>query len=120
MKSQVAALMIGLLALSTSSSAHRYNDPSNVTAAYDAPDFHGRITDSPHRLCRSHRKVTLRRSGEGQLVGKDFTNNRGRWRIERPDANGNYYAEITGIRKGSPPHQHFCRGAISKVVRVDP
>jgi hypothetical protein len=72
--------------------------------------FRGRVTSS-RRSCRVNRRVIVKkvRPGRDRTVGSDRTNNRGRWRLRRPNANGRFYAQVN--------RNAACRGDRSRTIR---
>lgn len=72
--------------------------------------FKGQVI-SEATLCKRDRKVLLKkkRPGPNPTVGKDRTNNRGNWRINKQNPNGKYYAKINRNKN--------CKGDRSPTVR---
>jgi len=79
--------------------------PSRVTISEKAPAFHGRVKSNAHP-CVQRRKVKLflaKRHAPDKFLGRDHTNNHGRWQVEvNPLKSGAYYAKVSR-RSEAPP-----------------
>jgi hypothetical protein len=76
--------------------------------------FRGRVR-SPRNACERRRSVVLKkvRPGPDRTVGRDRTNRRGVWRINKPNARGRFYARVQRQEK----RRVICLGDRSKIVR---
>lgn len=95
---------------------------SSVTISEKAPAFHGRVK-SDARPCVQHRKVELfraKRHAADKFLGRDHTNNHGRWQVDvSPLRSGGYYAKVTRRSEGTAGTIHICRSDRSRFVPVD-
>jgi hypothetical protein len=94
---------------------------SKVTISTNAPAFHGQVK-SDNAACERQRKVKLfrKRSGPDKLLGKDKTNNHGKWKIVvDPLKSGAYYAKLVRREEGTAGTIFVCRGDRSKTVVID-
>jgi hypothetical protein len=94
---------------------------SRVTISTNAPAFHGQVK-SKNFACERQRKVKLfkQRSGPDKLLGKDKSNNHGKWKIVvDPLKSGAYYAKLKRREEGTAGTIFVCRGDRSKTVVVD-
>jgi hypothetical protein len=68
-------------------------------------------------ICQKARRVDLFKiaPGKDQNLGHALTNNKGKYRIPYPDANGRFYAKA---RKFTPERNTTCKGATSKTISV--
>ena len=68
-------------------------------------------------ICQRARRVDLFEvaPGKDQNRGHALTNNKGRYRIPLPQANGRFY---TKARKSTPERNTTCKGATSKTISV--
>jgi hypothetical protein len=90
----------------------RYNDNRGV--------FKGRVDSTSE--CEGDRRVVLFRvrPGEDKRVGSDTTSARGRWRIEKDNANGTFYVKVRRAALagyGTTPGDR-CAGDRSPRIRV--
>jgi hypothetical protein len=99
---------------------HAFTAPSQVTMNYSGNAFRGEVV-SQRTSCKRNRQVKLfkQKNGPDQLIATDTTNNNGNWRINRPQANGNFYAKIERRVQASYAHHHECGGDTSNVKHVD-
>jgi hypothetical protein len=76
--------------------------------------FRGKVR-SPRNACERRRTVVLKkkRPGRDKTVGRDRTNRRGVWRINKPNARGRFYARV----KRQEKRNVICLGDRSKTVR---
>jgi hypothetical protein len=76
--------------------------------------FRGRV-NSVRNPCERRRRVVLKkvRPGPDRTVGRDRTNAQGRWRINKPNAKGRFYARA--VKKETATI--ICRPARSRTVR---
>ncbi len=125
MRSRLAVLLVGCLGLAFpgTGSAHEYVSPTETTIKYAEAKgrFHGRV-DSVRSACEEDRKVKLRkrtRSG-WKFVGRTRTNQRGRWSIDKANANGVFSAVVPRRVNNPPGHIHDCERGTSGTVTVDP
>jgi hypothetical protein len=94
---------------------------SKVTISSKPPAFHGHVK-SDKSACEKQRKVKLfkQRQGSDKLLGKDKSNNRGKWEVEvDPLKSGAYYAKVVRRKEGTAGTIFVCRGDTSKTVVVD-
>jgi hypothetical protein len=94
---------------------------SKVTISNNAPAFHGRVKSS-NSACEQQRKVKLfkKRSGADKLLGKDKTNNHGKWEIVvQPLKSGAYYAKVVRREEGTAGTIFVCRGDRSRTIPID-
>jgi hypothetical protein len=86
---------------------------STVTLATTNP-FHGHVS-SPNHACEVHRvvKVYDQQPGPDGLFGKTKTNRRGKWSIDAPNVNGNFYAKVTRREEGAAGTTYVCRRDVS-------
>lgn len=68
-------------------------------------------------ICEKARRIDLFEvaPGKDQNLGHALTNNKGKYRIPFPKANGRYY---TKARKSTPERNTTCKGATSKTISV--
>jgi hypothetical protein len=68
-------------------------------------------------ICQKARRIDLFEvaPGKDQNRGHSLTNNKGRYRIPFPDADGRFY---TKARKSTPERNTTCKGATSKTISV--
>src|SRR5436309_10114909 len=71
---------------------------SRVTVSRYEPFIHGKVVSREHR-CEVRRKVRLLRAHNhrpvpDELVGRDRTNRKGRWRVHGGLTHGRYYARV--------------------------
>lgn len=68
-------------------------------------------------ICQRARRIDLFEvaPGKDQNRGHSLTNNKGRYRIPFPDADGRFY---TKARKSTPERNTTCKGATSKTISV--
>ncbi len=96
--------------------------PSRVTISEKAPAFHGRVKSNAHP-CVQQRKVKLfraKRHGPDKLLGRDHTNNHGRWQVDvNPLKSGAYYAKVSRRSDGTAGTIHICVKDRSRIVPVD-
>ena len=96
--------------------------PSRVTISEKAPAFHGRVKSNAHP-CVEQRKVKLFRAkshGPDTLLGRDHTNNHGRWQVDvNPLKSGAYYAKVSRRSDGTAGTIHICVKDRSRIVPVD-
>jgi hypothetical protein len=76
--------------------------------------FRGKVR-SPRNACERRRTVVLKkvRPGRDRTVGRDRTNLRGVWRINKPNATGRFYARVQRQEK----RRVICLADRSKIVR---
>jgi hypothetical protein len=94
---------------------------SKVTISSNAPAFHGQVK-SDKFACERQRKVKLfrQRFGPDKLLGKDKSNNHGKWKIVvDPLKSGAYYAKLVRREEGTAGTIFVCRGDRSKTVVID-
>jgi hypothetical protein len=117
-----AALLVALLVVAVPALATRtVKINSRVTISSNAPAFHGQVK-SNNFACERQRKVKLfkQRSGPDKLLGKDKSNNHGKWKIVvDPLKSGAYYAKLKRREEGTAGTIFVCRGDRSKTVVVD-
>lgn len=93
---------------------------SVVTARFlTQPDrFVGRVSSAPK--CERNRQIVLKRvkTGRDAVVGRDTTNDAGRWKVFEPNARGRYYAKVTRRVFTRDGLEVRCRGDRSRTVRV--
>lgn len=91
---------------------------ANLTIKYPDPAFKGVVKTAAK--CRGDRQVVLRRirKGPDQVVGRDTTSPRGRWKIVEADADGRYYARVLKRSFTQGDTQVICRGDRSPNLRV--
>ena len=96
--------------------------PSRVTISEKAPAFHGRVKSNAHP-CVQQRKVKVFRAkshGPDKLLGRDHTNNHGRWQVGvNPLKSGAYYAKVSRRSEGTAGTIHICVKDRSRIVPVD-
>ena len=96
--------------------------PSRVTISEKAPAFHGRVKSNAHP-CVQRRKVKLflaKRHAPDKFLGRDHTNNHGRWQVEvNPLKSGAYYAKVSRRSEGTAGTIHVCVKDRSRIVPVD-
>jgi len=116
----VAVALAGLAATATGTRVVKIN--SKVTIQSRSLVFHGKVR-SPNAGCRGGRKVKLKRvvsGGRDQVVGKDTTDNRGRWRITPQGSAGislaHFYARVRRQSQGAAGTIFVCRADRSRVV----
>jgi len=82
---------------------------STVTLATTNP-FHGHVS-SPNHACEVQRvvKVYDQQPGPDGLFDKAKTNRRGKWSVEAPNVNGNFYAKVTRREEGAAGTTYICR-----------
>ena len=95
---------------------------SKVTIQSRSLVFHGKVT-SPNSGCREGRKVKLKRvvsGGRDQVVGRDTSDSRGRWRITPQGSAGislaHFYARVRRSSQGAAGTIFVCRGDRSRTV----
>ncbi len=111
------AVLIGLAVLLllaifvVGANAHTADFNSRVSLRYTDGEFVGDI-DSSRASCVRGRFVRLVKvkGDELDVVAVDATNNNGRFRINRPNANGRFFVRVTREVNGGYSHVHTCRG----------
>jgi hypothetical protein len=95
---------------------------SRVTISEKAPAFHGRVKSDAHP-CEQQRKVKLfraKRHAPDKFLGRDHTNNHGRWQVDvNPLKSGAYYAKVARRSEGTAGTIHVCKRDSSRIVPVD-
>ena len=91
---------------------------STISIDYDNNSFSGRVASA--NKCKPSRQVVVRkvRKGADPVVGRDTTNNKGKWSARVDDAKGRYYAKVAKriFTQGSTRVE--CGGAKSKTIKV--
>jgi hypothetical protein len=85
---------------------------SKITIAYKRNRFSGKVTSDNNR-CAKGRSVKVKKVNAG-TVGRTVTNQKGKWKVPEPDANGRYFA-VTSKRKAG---KIVCKAARSRKIRV--
>jgi hypothetical protein len=118
--SLVAIAIVGLASTATGTGVVKIN--SKVTIQSRSLVFHGKVR-SPNPGCRGSRKVKLKRvvsGGPDQVVGRDTSDNRGRWRITPQGSAGislaHFYARVRRSSEGTAGTIFVCRGDRSRTV----
>jgi hypothetical protein len=112
----LAVLALAALAalLPVVSAAAASGSPTKIVVSLKFPAFHGKLT-SPRQGCLGSRKVKLyrKKSGPAKLLGKDTSEDNGKWSIPigKRLTSGSYYATVAARGK--------CGAAKSKVSTVD-
>ncbi len=117
----LAAIAIAVLAApATGTRVVKIN--SKVTIQSRSLVFHGKVRSS-NSGCREGRKVKLKRvisGGPDQVVGKDTSDSRGRWRITPQGSAGislaHFYARVRRQSQGAAGTIFVCRGDRSRTV----
>lgn len=114
----IAVACAALLAL-TASAAARGTFNSKIKVYNSFPAFHGKVNSDGPEFCLSHRKVKMykQRRGPDRLLGKDRTNDRGRWRVRFEPPSGAYYARVKKLSSASIGIT--CRRDKSNVIVID-
>jgi hypothetical protein len=113
----LAATLVAVPALAT----QRVKIDSKVTISSHRPAFHGHVR-SDNDACESGRRVKLfkQRPGANKLLGKDRTNEHGRWVVRvQPLKSGAYRAKVVRRAEGTAGTIFICRGDRSQTVVVD-
>jgi hypothetical protein len=123
-----AALLVALAAIAsaglvaTAAGTRVVKINSKVSIQSRSLVFHGKVR-SPNSGCRDGRKVKLKRvisGGPDQVVGRDTTDARGRWRITPQGSAGislaHFYARVRRQSQGAAGTIFVCRGDRSRVV----
>ena len=107
------AVAIAALAASPAMGGNVKRFDSTVTLAKTNP-FHGHVS-SPKHACEVLRvvKVFREQPGPDGRFGKTATNNEGRWSIDAPNVNGNFYAKVTRREDHAAGTTYLCRPDIS-------
>ncbi len=120
----LAALVVVAIAglASTAAGTRVVKINSKVTIQSRSLVFHGKVRSS-NSGCRGGRKVKLKRvfsGGPDQVVGRDTTDARGRWRITPQGSAGislaHFYARVRRQSQGAAGTIFVCRGDRSRVV----
>jgi hypothetical protein len=94
---------------------------SRVTISERPPNFHGHVR-SDNDACESKRRVKLfrERRGPDKLLGRDRSNDAGRW-VEEVDPlkSGAYYARVVRREEGTAGTIFVCKGDRSETVVID-
>lgn len=100
-------------------SAHRYRASSRVSLDYSDSAFKGKVR-SGRPKCEKNRKVKIKkmRPGRDRVVGRDRTNDRGKFRVRERNAKGRYYAKVSRRSRGRYGHTHICKKDASRPIRV--
>jgi len=116
----IALAIAGLASTAAGTRVVKIN--SKVTIQSRSLVFHGKVR-SPNSGCRGGRKVKLKRvvsGGPDQVVGRDTSDARGRWRITPQGSAGislaHFYARVRRQSEGAAGTLFVCRGARSRVV----
>lgn len=115
------ALAVLMLQMSFVGRAHEFTADSEVTIrwAQGVTAFKGQVI-SARASCEQDRRVLLYkvRPGADSLIGTDRTNDEGRWRIDRANPHGSFYAKIFRREVQGYGHFHVCRGDKSQTIQV--
>jgi hypothetical protein len=114
------ALLAGVLVVALSVSAvARITYDSHIKLYNSFPAFHGKVNSNGPEFCLSHRKVKMykQRSGPDRFLGKDRTNDRGRWRVRFDPGSGAYYAKVK--KRSSASIGITCRRDKSNTIVID-
>jgi hypothetical protein len=118
----LAALALGCVGLAVPASAGNVvRIDSKVTIAESPPAFHGRVI-SDNEACEQGRTVKLlqKRPGQDDSLGRDTTNNNGKWQVVvEPLSSGAYYAKVRRREEGAAGTTFVCRRDLSRTVVVD-
>jgi hypothetical protein len=100
-------------------SAHNASFDSSVSIDYDRPNFEGRVSSERDR-CERGRTVQVfkKREGPDRLIGTDETNDNGFYSVNKPGAQGRFYAVVAREVFGGYGHTHVCEGDTSVTIRV--
>ncbi|MGZ8665805.1 MAG: hypothetical protein ACXWZM_01695 [Solirubrobacterales bacterium] len=116
----VAVTIAGLASTATGTRVVKIN--SKVTIQSRSLVFHGKVR-SPNPGCRGGRKVKFKRvisGGPDQVVGRDTSDSRGRWRITPQGSAGislaHFYARVRRSSEGTAGTIFVCRGDRSRTV----
>lgn len=112
-----SAIMLALGTLSLPAGAHEYSDTQRITIDHGSGTFYGRVR-AEHAGCRRRVRVEVVESESGDVVARDRTNRRGRWRAAYEGAEDFYYAKVSPKTSGRLPHVHRCSGGVSDPVLV--
>ena len=108
----VAALAVALLPAVSASGAGK--NSTKIVVSLKFPAFHGTLT-SPRQGCLGSRKVKMyrERNGKKKLLGKDSSEDNGKWAIPAGKnlTSGAYYATVA--KRGK------CKSAKSKLLSID-
>jgi hypothetical protein len=116
-----AALAVAAVAAIPALATNIVKIDSKVTISEKAPAFHGHVR-SDNNACESKRRVKLfrERNGPDKLLGRDRSNDAGRW-VEEVDPlkSGAYYAQVVRREEGTAGTIYVCRGDRSETLVVD-
>jgi hypothetical protein len=103
---------------SASPSASAEEHDSTISINYARTAFTGAVNSAAK--CEPKRKVIVRkvRKGPDTLIGKDTTDNKGKWSVAFEDPHGKYYAKVLKRVFTQLDTEVTCNGAKSKVLRV--
>lgn len=116
------ALLAAAIPLSVIGTAQADTIPSQVSIKWNENRtlFKGKVrSEDPE--CLGDRRVTVfkKRPGKDKKVGSDFTNNRGKWKVDKRQANGRYYARVAAKQlSGYYGPGDKCARARSRTIRV--
>jgi hypothetical protein len=107
------AVMITAALLPAAFASGAGSAPTKIAVSLKFPAFHGKLT-SPRQGCLGSRKVKMYRekSGKKKLLGKDTSEDNGKWAIPvgKHLSPGAYYATVA--KRGK------CKQAKSQVLRI--
>ena len=110
--SLVVALVAALLPAVAASAAGK--NSTKIVVSLKFPAFHGKLT-SPRQACLGSRTVKMyrKRSGKNKQLGKDTSEDNGKWAIPvgKNLTSGEYYATVA--KRGK------CKAAKSQVLTID-
>jgi hypothetical protein len=87
---------------------------SEITIAYKKNAFKGKVTSENNSRCRKGRTVKVKQKGKKGSVGRSVTNQKGKWKVPEPDADGRYFAQVAKRKVGNI----VCQAAKSRTIRV--
>jgi hypothetical protein len=87
---------------------------SETTIAYKKNTFKGKVTSDNNRRCRQGRTVKVKQKGKKGSVGRAVTNQKGKWKVREPGADGRYFAKVSRRKVGNI----VCKAAKSRTIRV--
>ena len=126
-KSRAAILVVALVGVfllgSSGLEAHEFTVDSTISIRFEDGKFRGRVK-SPRESCVKNREVKVFKARPVKpdiLIGKDHTNENGRYVVPKPSGvTGKFYARAKRRVTGNPvyDHVHRCRRALSRIIEA--
>jgi hypothetical protein len=115
----LAVVLVVPLIVATAALVYAATFDSSVSINYDRPNFEGQVSSERDR-CERGRTVHVfkKRGGSDRLIGTDETNDNGFYSVNKPGAQGRFYATVERFEFGGYNNRHVCLGDTSGTIRV--